>query len=318
MSMTTFRIPNTDLEVSRLAYGTWHLGGSWDDVPLSAELKQRAFDLIHAAVDHGINHIDLADIYTKTKSDEAVGHVLAQSPGLRDKLVLQAKCGIILGDDPNPGDPPRYDFSYDNIVGSVENTLRLLGTDRVELLALHRPDPLVEPEEVARAFDHLYSSGKVRYFGLSNHNAGQIALLQRFVDQPFVLNQVELSLLHHHLISDGMVTNMTAQPYAAAIGTLDYCRLHDIMIQAWSPLARGTVFSHDSVGAELNAMAASHKTTPAAVALAWLLRHPAQIQPIIGTLNPTRISEQAPAANLSLSRVEWYRLLAAGREAGVP
>ena len=208
-----------------MAYGTWHMGGSWDATPLSADLKTRANHLIKTAVELGINHIDLADIYTKGKSDEAVGYALAQNPGLRDKLVLQAKCGIILGDDPNPGDPGRYDFSYDNIVSKVEGTLRRLGTDYVDLLALHRPDPLMEPDEVARAFDHLHSSGKVRHFGVSNHTAAQIEFLRRSVDQPIVLNQVELNLLHHHLISDGIVANMTESAYSPVLGTLDYCRI---------------------------------------------------------------------------------------------
>ena len=241
--MNTYTLPNTDLTVSRLAYGTWHLGGSWDATPLTDELKERAVRMIATAVELGINHIDLADIYTKGKSDEVVGHALAQSPGLRDKLVLQAKTGIILSDEPNAGDPGRYDFTFDHIVAGVEGTLRRLGTDRVELLALHRPDPLIEPEEVARAFDHLQSSGKVLNFGVSNHSASQIALLQKYVDQPIVVNQLELNLLHHYLISDGILVNMDGFPYAGAAATLDYCRLHDITIQAWSPVAGGRLFN---------------------------------------------------------------------------
>ena len=324
--MKTYRIPQTDLEVTRLAYGTWHLGGSWDYTPPSAEIKQRAVRLINTAVDHGINHIDLADIYTRGKSDEVVGYALSQSPGLREKLVLQAKCGIILGGEPNPGDPGRYDFSYQHIVKAVEGTLRRLGTDRVELLALHRPDPLMEREEVARAFDHLHQSGKVRYFGVSNHNAAQMALLQKYVDQPLVLNQVELNLLHHHLISDGIVANMTAATYTAAFGTLDYCRLHDIMIQAWSPVAGGGLFNppadapanQKAVAAEIERVAEAHGTTPEAVAIAWLLRHPAGIQPIIGTRNAERIRQTVPGDAVELTRIEWYRLLAAARGAGVP
>lgn len=321
--MKTYRIPNTDLDVSRLAYGTWHMGGSWDNTPLSSELKERANRLIQSAVEHGINHIDLADIYTKGKSDECVGYALQQNPGLRQKVVLQAKVGIVLGTDEAPG---HYNFEYDHIVGALDGTLRRLGTDYVDLLALHRPDPLMQPEEVARAFDHLQSSGKVRYFGVSNHNAAQIALLQKHVDQPIVLNQVELNLLHHYLISDGIVANMTDVPYTAGTGTLDFCRLHNIMIQAWSPVAGGRLFKTGDEAAEnernlahlINQLADKHGTTPEAIAVAWLLRHPAPIQPIIGTLNAERIGRTVPADDVTLSRIEWYQLLAAARGAGVP
>ena len=320
--MKTYHIPNTDLEVTRLAYGTWHMGGSWDFEPLSQALKERAERLILTAVDHGINHIDLADIYTRGKSDEAVGYALQQNPGLRERLILQAKVGIII---PTGDDPGHYNFEYDHIVGAVEGTLSRLDTDYVDLLALHRPDPLIEREEVARAFDHLHSSGKVRYFGVSNHNAAQIALLQKYVEQPIVLNQMELNLLHHYLISDGIVANMTAGAYAANHGTLDYCRLHDIMIQAWSPVAGGRLFMVDDeeenvreTAVLIQQLAHKHNATPEAIAVAWLLRHPAPIQPIIGTLNPDRIGQTVPADDVQLSRIEWYQLLAAARGAGVP
>lgn len=323
--MKTYKIPNTDLEVSRLAYGTWHMGGSWDRTPLTDELKERAERLILTAVDHGINHIDLADIYTKGKSDAVVGHVLSKNPGLRNKLVLQAKCGIILGDDPSEGDPGRYNFDYDHIVGAVEGTLQRLGTDSVDLLALHRPDPLVEPEEVARAFDHLQSSGKVRHFGVSNHTAGQIALLMKYVDQPIVLNQVELNLLHHYLISDGIVANLSSE-YMGVHGTLDFCRRNEIMIQAWSPVAGGQLFKPADDAAEnvretaklIAELAEKHQTTKEAIAISWLLRHPAGIQPIIGTLKAERITDTVPGDDVALSRIDWYRLLAAARGAGVP
>lgn len=321
--MKTYRIPNTDLEVSRIAYGTWHMGGLWDDSLLTDELKTRANDLILTAVDNGINHIDLADIYTRGKSDECVGYVLQQNPSLREKLILQAKVGIVL---PNGNDPAHYNFEYDHIVGAVEGTLRRLGIEYVDLLALHRPDPLVEPAEVARAFDYLQSSGKVRYFGVSNHTAGQIALLQRYVDQPLVVNQVELNLLHHSMISEGIQADTNDVAYTAVQGTLDFCRLHDIMIQAWSPVAGGRVFkkgddateNERNVALMLDQLAAKYKTTEEAVAVAWLLRHPAPIQPIIGTLNVHRIGRTAPADDVNLTRIEWYQLLAAARGGGVP
>lgn len=299
------------------------MGGSWDETPLSDNLKKRANHLILTAVDHGINHIDLANIYTRGKSDACVGYVLQQNPGLREKVVLQAKVGIVLPTDDAPG---HYNFEYDHIVGAVEGTLQRLGVDYVDLLALHRPDPLMEPEEVARAFDHLHSSGKVRYFGVSNHTAAQIALLQNYVDQPIVLNQVELNLLHHHLISNGFVANMKDVSYTAVTGTLDYCRQHNILIQAWSPVAGGRLFTSSSdapqneqdVAALIRQLAKKYNTTPEAIAVAWLLRHPAPVQPIIGTLNAERIGRTIPADAVPLSRIEWYSLLAAARGAGVP
>ena len=321
--MKTYSIPQTDLEVSRLAYGTWHMGGSWDHAPVTDDLKTRAEELIRTSAENGITHIDLADIYTFGKSDEVVGYALAQNPGLRDELVLQAKAGIIIGEN---GDPGRYDFSYDHLVGAVEGTLKRLGTYHVELLAFHRPDPLVEYDEIARAVDHLHSSGKVRYFGVSNHNAAQIALLQHHLDQPIVVNQLELNLLHHYLISDGILTNMTAATYAATHGTLEFCRLHRIMIQAWSPVAGGALFTADGGSPEnvrnaaqlVNELAANYDTYPDAIPLAWLLRHPMGIQPIVGTLKAERIEKAAAADEIDLTRIEWYKLLAAARGAGVP
>jgi predicted oxidoreductase len=324
--MKTYRIPHTDLEVSRIAFGTWHLGGTWDYTPPTTEITERAVRLINTAVDQGINMIDLADIYTKGKSDSLVGEALRRNPSLRDKLVLQAKCGIILGNEPNPGDPARFDFSYEHLIKALNTSLSRMGTDHVEILLLHRPDPLVEPEEVARAFDELHASGKVRYFGVSNHTAMQIELLRKYVKQPVIANQVELNLLHNYLINDGVVANIRGGEYVGAAGTLDYCRLHDIMIQAWSPVAGGALFNPpDDASANVKAaareialLAQQHQTTKEAIALAWLLRHPAGIQPIIGTLKPERIVESVKGDDVQLSRIEWYRLFAAANGKPVP
>ena len=241
--MKTYRIPNTDLDVTRLAYGTWHLGGTWDHTPPTQEIKDRASRLIHTAVDAGINFIDLADIYTRGKSDKLVGDVLRATPSLRDKIILQAKVGIILSDDPNPGDIPRFDFSYGHLIEALNTSLKSLGTDHVEMMLLHRPDPLVQPEEVARAFDDLQSSGKVRYFGVSNHTPWQIDLLKKYVKQPLVANQLELNLMHNHMISEGVYANIKGGNFTASTGMMEYSRLHDMMIQAWSPVARGEIFS---------------------------------------------------------------------------
>lgn len=321
--MKTYQIPNTDLEVSRLAYGTWHLGGSWDNDPPSAEIVERGVRLIETAVNHNITFIDLADIYTRGKSDAIVGEAIKRNPSLRDKIVLQAKCGIVLGDETTPG---HYNFGYDHIVQSVETSLKRLNTEMVELLLLHRPDPLMEPEEVARAFDHLHQAGKVRYFGVSNHTAGQIALLQKHIDQKLVANQVELNLLHHQLINDGITANMGDGTYNGVHGTLDYCRLHEVQIQAWSPVAGGRLFTPakdapahvKAVAQEIVQLAEQYNTTPDAIALAWLLRHPAGIVPIIGTLKEHRIADCVQADAVELTRLEWYRLFVAAKGESVP
>ncbi|MEL6405088.1 MAG: aldo/keto reductase [Chloroflexota bacterium] len=324
--MKTYQIPNTELETARFAYGTWHLGGSWDDTPPSDDIKQRADTLIHEAVEQGITLIDLADIYTRGKSDMVVGEVIKNDSSLRDKIILQAKTGIVLNDEVEPGSIPHYDFSYENITSKVEKTLERLHTDYVELLLLHRPDPLVEPEEVARAFDDLQSSGKVRYFGVSNHTPMQIELLKKYVDQPLVINQIEINILHNELINDGIVSNMQSNVYTGARGTLDYCRLHDMMIQAWSPLARGQIFSPaddapqnvKDTASKIKSLAEKYNSNPSAIALAWLLRHPAQIQPILGTMNPKRIAEGIAADSVELSRLDWYDLFAAANGAHIP
>lgn len=324
--MKTYRIPNTDLDASRIAFGTWHLGGAWDFEPPSAEIRERASRLIHTAVDQGINFIDLADIYTRGKSDTLIGDILRQSPGLRDRLILQEKCGIILHDPRSPSAPGRYDFSYQHLIEAVDLCLSRLHTDHVEILLLHRPDPLVEPDEVARAFDELQAKGKVRYFGVSNHSPMQIDLLRKSIRQPLIANQLELNLLHHWLISEGVMVNVMDNTFLASSGTLDYCRAHDIMIQAWSPVGRGVLFDPPAdaaphvkaVAQEIADLAAQHQTTKEAIALAWLLRHPAGVQPILGTMNPQRIIESCRADDVELSRIEWYRLLQMARGKPVP
>jgi predicted oxidoreductase len=324
--MQTMRIAKTDLEVSRLAYGCMQLGAPWDRTPFGEADVARAERLVHTVLDKGINFFDHADIYTYGKSEATFGEVLRRQPALREQMVLQTKCGIRFSDDPRPGDPARYDFSYEHIVRAVAGSLKRLQTDHVDLLLLHRPDALVEPEEVARAFDELERSGQVRYFGVSNHTPGQIELLRRWVRQPLVVNQVELSLLHAPLINDGIVANQAPGAYQAAAGTLDYCRLHDITVQAWGPVANGRLIDPPSraeprVRAAAKAVAEMAKakgTSREAIALAWLLRHPAQIQPIVGTSKAARIVASCQADEVRLSREEWYRLFAAARGAPMP
>ncbi len=323
--MRTFRLAQTELVVSRLAYGCMKMGGGWDDTAVSAEAKARAAWLIDAALEAGINFFDHADIYTRGKSEAVFGELLNSRPGLREQIVVQTKCGIRFQDDP-PGAPGRYDFSHDHILRAVEGSLRRLQSDYIDILLLHRPDALVEPEEVARAFDALHAAGKVRHFGVSNHNWAQVELLRRWVKQPLVVNQLELNILHTPLINDGVTVNQGAGPHHAAAGTLDYCRLHDITVQAWGPVATGQLINPPrsadkrvrGAAKAVADLAAAHHTTREAIALAWLLRHPAGIQPIIGTTNVERLRASVRANDVTLSREEWYALFVAGRGTPMP
>ncbi|MDX1570436.1 MAG: aldo/keto reductase [Xanthomonadales bacterium] len=317
-AMKRRRLPQTDLVVSPIALGAMGFGGSWNDQPVGDRDLEAAASVLDAALEHGINHIDLADIYTLGKSDQVLGRIFAARSSLRDQFVVQQKCGIILPDDSGP---KRYDLSHDHIVKAVELSLARLGTDRIDLLALHRPDPLVEPEEVARAFDQLHSAGKVRYFGVSNHSASQLLLLRRFVDQPLVVNQLQLSLTHHRMISAGIEVNTPVTDQGDSAGLLDFCRLHDMTVQAWSPLNCGRMFDPDykpRLAAVIDRLAGEIGCAVEAIALAWLLRHPAGIQPIVGTLKPERLARCAEAAEIRLTRCQWYELLDGARGGDVP
>jgi predicted oxidoreductase len=303
-----------------------NIGGRWGATSMSKDERKAAIDAVAAAFDHGINFFDHADIYMQGRSEEVFAEAVAALKVPRKDMIIQSKCGIRFGDDPNPDDPGRYDFSYEHIMRSTEGILRRLCMDTLDILLLHRPDPLMQPEEVARAFDNLQRSGKVRYFGVSNFTVQQIALLQAALDQRLVVNQVELSLLHNDLINDGVVANTGAVPSAGAAGTLDYCQRRGMLVQAWSPVAGGALFnpapdSPDNVRrcAELTARLAQEKDTSLeAIVLGWLLRHPAPIQPVIGTTKPARIAASTLADAIELSREEWYRLFIAARGAPVP
>ena len=324
--MKTYRLANTDLDVSLIAYGCMALGGSWDDATYSDDEVKHAIRLVTAAAEAGINFFDHADIYARGKSERIFGEVLRAVPGLRERIVIQSKCGIRFADTPETGTPGRYDFSYEHIIASVDASLSRLGIEQMDILLLHRPDPLMETDEVAEAFSALHRAGKVRYFGVSNFSASQIALLQRSIEQSLVVNQLEISLLHHHLISEGIGVNQTGYDYAATTGTLDYCRLHDIRIQAWTPVARGQIFNppvdaSDNVKAvaeKIRTLAVDLGTTREAIGLAWLLRHPAGIQPVVGTSNLERLLDSCKADGVELSREAWYELLEAARGLPVP
>ena len=323
--MRRYTIPRTDLQVSRIGYGCMRLGGVWDESPPDGRVRERARRAVAAALDAGINLFDHADIYARGKSESVFGEILRDSPSLRRESVLLSKCGIRFSNEPREGAPERYDFSHDHILRSVEGSLRRLQTDALDILLLHRPDPLVEPEEVARAFDALHASGKVRYFGVSNHTVPQVELLRRHLRQPLVIQQLELSLTRLGLIDEG-VRAAPGDGITAASGSLDSCRAEGLLLQAWAPVGRGAAFGAERAALPQNAplaalltrIAGARQSSPEAVALAWLLRHPAGIQPLIGTTRPERIRACCEADALTLSREEWYELFIAARGQPLP
>lgn len=322
--MKTQPIAQTDLVASTLIFGCMRIGGPWDYTPMLPATVESATRSVKAGLDAGYTFFDHADIYCCGKSEQAFGEILKATPSLRDKIVLQSKCGIRPAGNPKPTDPTRYDFSFEHIVASVEGSLKRLGTDRLDILLLHRPDALMEPAEVARAFDHVEKSGKVRYFGVSNFAGYQIDLLKTAVTQPLIANQVRLGLLHTGLIDAGTAVNQEKPHFThPGEGTLEYCRQHRITIQAWSPLENGKLtgrkLGHTDEARTLRAaelvkqMAEEKKVSREAILLAWLLRHPAGIQPIIGTTSPERIGATAQAFDVTLSREEWYTLYTTAR-----
>jgi predicted oxidoreductase len=325
--METIKIPHTDLEVSRLALGCMGLGGGWAaDTQLTTDHERQAREFLDAAEEIGANFFDHANIYGRGRAEEVFGRVLKERPSLRDKIVIQSKCGIRWADDP-PGTPQRFDFSGDHILKSVDEILARLRTDRLEILLLHRPDPLWEGEEIAESFQTLHSSGKVRYFGVSNQNRFQMEYLQSFLSERLVVNQVEMNLLHHGFVEVSISFNQNSPRYPDGWeGTMEYCRLKNVSLQAWSPLAQGILTGNldgqpnniKQTAALVQECARRHETTAEAILLAWLLKHPAKIQPVLGTSRPDRLRACARALSVSLSREEWYSLFAAARGAPMP
>ena len=302
--MNTIKLSNTDFHVPAVAAGCMRIN-CLDEKALSS--------YIEGCIELGINFFDHADIYAGGECEKLFGQALSNMNINREDIVLQSKCGIIPG--------VMYDFSKEHILSSVDGILKRLRTDYLDVLVLHRPDALMEPEEVAEAFNQLQQSGKVRNFGVSNHKSSQIRLLQKYISQPLVTDQLQFSLPNSSMIQSGMEVNMTT---AGAIdrddSILDFCRLNDITIQTWSPFQYGFfegVFIGSDKYPELNhcleEIADKYRTTPTTIAAAWILRHPAHMQLIAGTTKPSRFREICAACDITLTREEWYRLyLAAG------
>lgn len=263
---------------------------------------------IHTAVEHGVNYFDHADIYGGGQCEEIFGRAMKNDQSLRrEDMILQSKCGICKG---------YYDSSKEHILESVDNSLRRLQTEYLDVLLLHRPDALIEPEEVAAAFDELQKSGKVKRFGVSNYRPSQIELLKICVEQELIINQMELSIIHSGMISSGVESNMRTEGGLDRDGeVLNYCRINGITIQAWSPFQvslHGGSFVDDDRYPELNKvlaeLAEKHCTTKTNIAQAWILRHPANMQVIAGTTKEERLVQMIEASRIRLTRPEWYQL----------
>lgn len=324
--MKTLPLNRRGIPVSSLVLGCMGLGGGWDHNPITADHVKQAHEAVDSALSIGINMFDHADIYTFGKAEKVFGQVLKERKDLREKIFIQSKCGIRFKE--SSGVPARYDFSEEHIQRSVDGILERLGVEYIDFLLLHRPDPLMDPEEVARTFHDLKATGKVRWFGVSNMSAGQIRLLQSYCEEPFVVNQLEMSLAKIGWLDTGVHVNQNTETnYIFPDGTLEYCRLENIQIQAWGPLAKG-VFSGRSLDDQSDSirntaklvqeMAEQKQTTPEAVVLSWLMTHPAGIQPVIGTVNPRRIRACGNANKITLSREEWYSLYVSSRGKALP
>src|SRR5215216_6431197 len=277
--MKYIKVPNTDMNASEISLGCMRISGM---------TNQEISELINTALDEGINFFYHADVYGGGKSEANFAESIGMTPQLREKMFLQTKVGIRQGS---------FDFSKEHILEAVDGSLKRLQTDYLDVLLLHRPDALVEPEEVAEAFDTLESSGKVKYFGVSNQNPMQIELLKKSVKQPISINQLQLSITNTGMIDAGINVNMKIDSSIVRDGSiLDYCRLKEITIQPWSPFQYGFfegVFLDNPKFPELNAvidkMSAAKGVPNTAIAIAWLLRHPAKMQPIVGTTNADRL-----------------------------
>ncbi|MBY7143938.1 aldo/keto reductase [Virgibacillus sp. NKC19-3] len=299
MKYTT--LPGTDLSASNIIMG---------NMRINSLSLQEIDQLVKSAQEAGINFFDHADIYGDGECESLFSKAISMDASMREKMIIQSKCGI----QKKGG---YYDFSKEHILRSVEGTLSRLQTDYLDILLLHRPDPLMEPDEVSQAFDELENSGKVRYFGVSNHNPMQIEMLQSTLSQKLVVNQMQLSIAHTPLIDSGIALNMTNdQSVNRDSSTLEYSRLKDITLQAWSPFQAGFfegVFVGDynrfpELNKVLDRLAEKYDVASEAIAVAWITRHPANIQVVSGTTKMDRLQKMSAGSEIPLTRAEWYEL----------
>ncbi len=304
------------MQTSRLAYGCWRVAGTWDPAEITADLRAAGRQAILTAFEAGYTLFDNADIYCRGEAERILGEVLKEVPRMREQIVIATKCGIRFRGEPQPDSPQRYDFSAEHIQAACEGSLRRMGIETIDLLMLHRPDYLADPQEVARAFSALRSAGKVRWFGLSNCRPTLVTALQVACPMPLVVQQVEISLAKLDAFTDG---------------TLDQCLVENITPMAWSPLAGGLIgagakrllpsqqnYQVQKVNEVLDEIARARGVSRTVVAFAWLMKHPSKIMPVVGSTRPERIREAAQADQVELTREEWYRLLLAARGEPLP
>ena len=306
--MKYYEIPHTNMRQSAVIQGCMRFKGM-----SSTEVEQ----IVNLCLENGINSFDHADVYgtagMRGECEQLFGQVLKENPGLRDKVYIQSKCGICKSEQ------DYYDFSKEHILEAVDGILTRLQTEYLDALLLHRPDTLMEPEEVADAFETLHKAGKVRYFEVSNMNPGQVELLDRAVDAPLVFNQLQLSIAHCPMIDTGLsVNNRIPQAVDYEGGILEYSRLKAMTIQAWSPFQKGLFEgpfltdweTYGELNAYIDQLAEKYNVTNTAITVAWILRHPAHMQVILGTTNQKRIADACQGADITLTREEWYTLYA--------
>ncbi|WP_375753291.1 aldo/keto reductase family oxidoreductase [Vibrio sp. HN007] len=310
---------------SRLVYGCMGLGGGWNETPVSENDIYQARTIIDTALETGINVFDHADIYTFSKAESTFGQALADAPSLRDQMLIQSKCGIRFEDNSGPG---RYDFSAHWITESVHGILERLRIEKLDVLLLHRPDPLVELDELAGTLEKLKSDGKFDFLGVSNMNSHQIRYLQSALNMPIVANQIEMSLAKTDWLDNGVLVGSDGNHNVNFdSGLLEHCQLENIQLQAWGSLAQGR-FSENGLHSQDESirrtsqrvleLAQKYQVPGEAIVIAFLLRHPARVQPVIGTTNPDRIRATAKATKVTLTREEWYSLYVSSRGNPLP
>jgi predicted oxidoreductase len=314
--MKTIPLGVSPLLSSRLAYGCWRLAGSWNPAEVTPESRAAGRRAAITAYEAGYTLFDNADIYCCGEAERILGQVLKEVSGMRERVVIATKGGIRIPGDPTPDSPARWDFSAEHLVAACEGSLKRIGIETIDLYMLHRPDFLADPEEIAKAFSQLQSAGKVRFFGVSNFRPTLVTALQAACPMPLIVHQVEISLARLDTFTDG---------------TLDQCLIERVTPMAWSPLAAGLLgdkpgqllswqklYRPEKFLPVVDEIARRHGVSRTVVALAWLLKHPSKIQPIIGSTNPDRIREAVRATDVELTREEWYRLLVAARGEPLP
>lgn len=309
--MRTQNLGKSSLVSTRLSYGCMRVAGTWDPKTFTPELEREGVKAILCAYEAGYTLFDHADIYGRGLCESVHGKVLRENPSLKKQTVLVSKCGIRWQDDPKPGDPHRYDFSYEHIVWSCEQTLKRLGVEAIDLYLLHRPDLLADPTDIAKAFVQLKQQGKVKEFGVSNFRPAMLTAVQSACPMPLIVNQVEIHPARLDCFTDG---------------TLDQCLTDKITPMAWSPLAggrlgdggKGASPKEEALIKLLDSLAQAHGVSRTVLVLAWLLKHPAGIIPVIGSVKPERIKDAVKADALDLNREDWYRVLLSARGEALP